>query len=298
MPVLSRVLLLIAVAACAGRAASGPDAPLAAAQELLAADRAFSRASARADVVTGLAAMFDESVTMPIPGNRFAEGKREAVRALRANPLNAESRVTWNPARVGISADGQHGFTFGYMTLQMPDSAPAPLKYLAYWIKTREGWRVAVYRRRRHTRAPPSVEMMGPALPSRMVAPTSNESVIASHRSSLDRAERDFSDTAQVTGLGRAFEMFGSADAINVGDASAATFIVGSRAIGAAIGADSPPAGSPVTWAPERVLVASSGDLGVTIGYLRPRDPSATPIPFFTIWRRATPNDRWLYIAE
>jgi ketosteroid isomerase-like protein len=297
---LRSVLVVAAVAGCATpRIAAGPGVPHAVAEDLLAADRAFSEASAKTDVVAGLAAMFDHRVTMPVQGNRFAEGKDEAMKALRENAMNARSRLSWTPVRVGVSADGQHGFTFGYMTLQMPDSAPVPLKYLSYWVKTREGWRVAVYRRRRHATAPPSAEMMAPALPPRIVASTANASVIAMYAESLDREERAFSDSAQIIGLGRAFEMFGSADAINLGDGNASTFIVGSAAIGQAIGAGSPPPGSPVTWAPDRVLVASSGDLGVTIGYLRPNSaPNSAAIPFFTIWRRATPADRWRYVAE
>ena len=39
------------------------------------------------------------------------------VQALRANPDNAGARLEWAPIRGGISADGQHGFTFGYMTV-------------------------------------------------------------------------------------------------------------------------------------------------------------------------------------
>jgi hypothetical protein len=183
------------------------------------------------------------------------------------------------------------------MTLQMPDSAPVPLKYLSYWVRKPEGWRVVVYRRRRHAEPPPSAELMPAALPPRIVAPTTNGSIIAMYRASLDREERAFSDSAQVIGLGPAFVKFGSADAINLGDFNTSTFIVGSEAIGRAIGAGAPGNGSPVRWAPDTVLVASSGDLGVTIGFLRPNaTPPAAPIPFFTIWRRETTADRWLYV--
>jgi hypothetical protein len=185
------------------------------------------------------------------------------------------------------------------MTLQMPDSAPVPLKYLAYWVRKPEGWRVRVYRRRRYAEPPPEVEVMQAALPPSLVRPTTNGDIIAMYRASLDREERAFSDSAQVIGLGPAFAMFGSADAINLGDFNVSTFIVGAEAIGRAIGAGAPPPGSPVRWAPDTVLVASSGDLGVTIGYLRPNaSPDAAPIPFFTIWRRVSLGDRWLYIAE
>jgi ketosteroid isomerase-like protein len=297
---LRRLVLLTAIAGCAyPRAPSGPTAPRVAADELFATDVAFSEASAKTDAVTGLAAMFDYLIAMPIQGNRFAQGKDQAVEALRANVINARSRVTWTPVRVGVSADGQHGFTAGYMTLQMPDSAPVPLKYLAYWVRKPEGWRVRVYRRRRYAEPPPEVEVMQAALPPSLVRPTTNGDIIAMYRASLDREERAFSDSAQVIGLGPAFAMFGSADAINLGDFNVSTFIVGAEAIGRAIGAGAPPPGSPVRWAPDTVLVASSGDLGVTIGYLRPNaSPDAAPIPFFTIWRRVSLGDRWLYIAE
>ena len=67
--------------------------------------------------------------------------------ALRAVPANATSRIEWAPVRGGVSADGAHGFTFGYMTQRRADGTRAPLKYLAYWVRRPEGWRVAVYRR-------------------------------------------------------------------------------------------------------------------------------------------------------
>jgi hypothetical protein len=50
------------------------------------------------------------------------------------------------------------------------------------------------------------------------------------------------------------------------------------------------------------VLVAPSGDLGISFGMIRPNQapppgqPAATP--FFTIWMRDGPGDPWLYVAE
>jgi hypothetical protein len=249
--------------------------------------------------------MFDERIAMPVPGNRFTENKAEAVEALRSNPGNARSSTDWHPVGGGISADGQHGFTFGYMTLRIPDSAAVSARYLSYWIKRPEGWRVAVYRRRRYARPPVSVALLPSVLPARLVAPATRSSTLESYRVSLDRAERDFSDSAQKIGIGPAFEMFGSEDAVNMGPGDSPGFIIGSAAIGRSVaGNAAPSADSPVTWWPDRVLVASSGDLGVTIGMLRPNTPggginqSAPPIPFFTIWRRSGPGDRWLYVAE
>ena len=77
------------------------DSPKAAVDELLAADRAFSAASAKTDVVAGLSAMFADDVVMPVPSGQFAEGKSAATAALAANADNAKSRIEWRPAGSG-----------------------------------------------------------------------------------------------------------------------------------------------------------------------------------------------------
>src|SRR5687768_11960179 len=121
--------------------------PAAVADELLAADRAFSSASATTDFVSGLGAMFADDVVMAIPGTSFAEGRAAAVAALQSNPANVTSKAEWEPIRAGVSADGQHGFTFGYMTIRRGDGTIVPAKYMAYWVKGADGWRVAAYKR-------------------------------------------------------------------------------------------------------------------------------------------------------
>lgn len=278
--------------------------PQAAVDELLAADRAFSTAAAKTDVVTGLTAMFAPDVIVPVPGNVFADGRDKAAEALRANPDNAKSRVDWTPVRGGISADGRHGFTFGYMTLHRPDGTDVPIKYLAYWIKSRDGWRVAAYKRRPRPAGEVSTSLMTPSLPAQLIAPATDARAIAKHRASLEDAERSFSRDAQTMGIGPAFEQYGSADAMNMGGPTDAGFVVGSAAIGRNVGAGSPPNTSPVVWAPDHnAFVASSGDLGVTFGFIRAKEAAAdgkpqTPIPFFTVWRRASATAPWKYIAE
>jgi ketosteroid isomerase-like protein len=285
------------IAACARTAQVGSVAlaPQSAVDELLAADRAFSEASARTDLITGLAAMFAPDVAMPVPG-RWVEGAPAVIEALRANPANAQSRLEWTPIRGGISADGQQGFTFGYMTLRRPDSTSAPMKYLAYWVKGPGGWRVAVYRRRPRPEGAVSLGAMAPSLPVRMVA--FDPSGTGRFGESLAESERSFSRDAQRIGLGPAFAQYGRADAVNMGGATDTTFVFGAEAIARGV-----PAGSSVSWGPNRVIVASSGDLGVTIGMIypnqRPADGSQPAgFPFFTVWRRSGPAAPWRYIAE
>jgi len=269
--------------------------------ELLAADRAFSAASANTDLISGLTAMFADDVVIPNPPGQFAEGKAAVVAMLRANADNARSRTEWTPVRGGVSADGQHGFTAGFMTLNRPDGAALALKYLAYWVKRSEGWRVAAYKRARAGEGSAYHAMIAPLLPAQLVAPSTDAAVITRHRESLDAAERAFSNEAQKIGLGPAFVKFGSDDSLNLGGASDAGLVVGAENIARTVSAGQPAGGSTLNWAPDRVIVASSGDLGVTIGMIHPNAPAAgqpANFPFFTIWRRQSATAPWRYVAE
>jgi ketosteroid isomerase-like protein len=301
--VLGALGVLIAVVAWQWNVAAREMTPQQAVEELLAADRGFATAADGKDVVAALSAMFAPDVVMPAPPGQFARGAEAAIQALRANPDNLTSRVTWAPVRGGISADGHHGFTFGYMTITKPDGTTAAAKYLGYWVKRPEGWRLAVFKRSRAEKAAESPAAMPPSLPAAIVPASQDAASIKVHADSLDAAERAFSNEAQKIGIGPAFVKYGSNDAVNMGPPNQPQFIVGSEAIGRSVGAGYP-AGSPgVSWAPDSVIVASSGDLGVTIGFIRPNAPSQDPnapsaFPFFTIWRRAGPSAQWRYIAE
>ena len=296
------VLLTIAAAlqaplvspVCAEAPAPAPQAPL---DELLAADRAFSDLASRTNVVNAMAAMLDEGVLMPVPNGGFARGRADALNAIAASGRALSSRAEWAPVRGGLSADGRHGFSLGYMTVRVADGSVRLAKYLSYWVRRPEGWRVALYRRAPRPEGAVHPSMLPPALPGRVVAASPRGETIRGAERSLDAAERAFSDDAQRIGLGPAFARWGSADAANMGRGPA--FRIGA----AAIGADMPPAPpSPVRWAPEGVLVAASGDLGVTWGWIRPNGVAAAgqpaAFPYFTIWRRAAPAAPWRYVAE
>jgi len=275
--------------------------PREAVDELLNTDRSFAEAAKRLNTVDALTAMFADDVTAPAPGNIYVQGKAKVVEALRANKDNLESRAEWAPIRGGISADGLHGFTFGYMSVVKKDDSKTELKYLAYWIKGKDGWRVAAYRRRPRPAGALVVEMMAPAIPQRMVPPDPSAANIKRYASSLSAAEQAFSDEAQRIGIGAAFTKYGRADAVNMGGNNDSGFVVGAEAIGRSVGQGSPTDSSEVEWNADRVLVASSGDLGITFGMIRIKKPEPNgpkAVPFFTIWRRDTSSDPWRYIAE
>ena len=283
--------------------AQEPATPQAAVDELLAADRAFAAAAASRTVVEALAPMMASDAVMPTPNAAFARGKDKVVEALTGNPDNVKGKVEWFPIRGGLSADGQHGFTVGYMTLTRPDNSRVPVKYLSYWVKQPEGWRVAIYKRSRSAEGAVPRELLAPALPAALVKPSADTALREKFRVSLEQAEKAFSDEAQVIGIGPAFAKHGSPDAVNMGGPDTATFIIGSEAIGKNVGAGRPVNESSVTWAADyAVLVASSGDLGATMGMIKRKGevPAGQPaaVPFVTIWRRPSPTAIWKYVAE
>lgn len=271
------------------------------ANELLEADRRYAAASRAMLLPDAMSAMWASDVIVPAPGGVFLEGAEKALAPLRANAAAAASRASWTPIRVGVSADGLHGFTFGFMTITRPDSTKSHWKYMAYWVKRDGVWRAQVYKR-----APREIEtvdttMMPASLPAKMQAPITDAAIVERHRASLAAAEAEFSREAQTIGLGAAFTKFGSPDAVNMGPPKGG-YLVGASAIGASIGEGESSTSSPVSWAADyKAIVASSGDLGVTIGFIRqnqPSEPARPPFPFFTIWRRPNVNTPWRYIAE
>jgi ketosteroid isomerase-like protein len=281
----------------------GAAQPKTVADELLAADAAASAASAKTTVIPGLTAMFAQDVIMQAPVVGFARGVAAATEALKANPDNLTGKVDWTPVRAGVSGDGLHGFTFGYMTLRRPDSSTAAIKYLAYWVKRDGRWQVAAYKRRLRAAGEVSLTVMAPSMPDQLVAASSDPKVRESFEQSIMAAEKAFSDEAQKIGLGPAFAKYGSADAMNMGGPNDAAFVIGSEAIGKSVGAGQPTDSSAVSWSADSAIAASSGDFGVTFGYIRSNAPSGTtpaqpPVPFFTIWRRASTSAPWRYIAE
>ena len=307
MPLGNPVILLLGLmlsAACWGASASVQPAqsPQSVADELLAADRAASAASAKTTVIPGVTALFAPDVVMQAPGVGFARGVAAATASLRGNPDNITASLDWTPVRAGIAGDGQHGFTFGFMTLHKTDGTTVPLKYLAYWVKRDGRWQVAAYKRRPRPAGEVSTALLAPALPALVLSPSTDPDALANHSRSLTAAEQAFSDEAQRIGLGPAFVKHGSADAMNMGGPNDAGFVIGSDAIGKAIGAGQSTATSSVSWSADSVIVSSSGDLGVTFGYIRANvkegEPQRPPIPFFTIWRRDGPTAPWRYIAE
>lgn len=276
-------------------------APMAAVTTLLDIDRAFSKTSSDLSMRAALDAMFADGVIAPWQRGEIVKGKAAVIRAVLQSP-DSIAKLSWAPIRGGVSADGLHGFTFGYLAAEYPDGRLAHSKYMAYWVREPRGWRVAAWKRRPIGAAPLASEPLPPSLPRRLLKATTDGDVIARYYRSLVNAEAGFSSLAQRVGLSRAFTDMGSDDAVNMGGPDDPQFVVGAANIAktvAPVNGDQP---ASITWGADTALVASSGDLGITFGVIRTKAPDAgTSSPgaaFFTIWRRASLSTPWRYIAE
>jgi ketosteroid isomerase-like protein len=302
LALLSALFLTPAVACAPVNAAPAgfSQSPAAIADGLLAADRAFAAAASGKPAAEALDAMIADDVVMfIIPAPTQAPNRAEA-QAIMGQAFGSEPvTLRWAPVRGGVSADGQHGFTYGFMDQLVAGKPPKLGKYVAYWIRQADGWRAASLQIVPRADGDVVTAMRAPALPDWLVPPTTDAALIESYRASLDKVERAFSDESQTIGLGAGFKKYGSADAMNVG--GGADFVYGNVAIGEAQGGDAPNP-SPLRWAPDGVVVASSGDLGFTYGYLVRNGPTPpgrlARIPWVTIWRRNSPSGPWLYVAE
>ena len=292
-----RALLLALLVLAAPAVAKSPRRAV---NELLSTDRAFAAASAKAAPVAGITAMFDNDVVVPMPGTDagILVGKQAVTEDFRADPAFTDGHVTWAPVRGGISADGTQGFTFGFLTAGSGDPKKRKRKYLSYWIKRPEGWRVVTYRQIARDPGRVSMKMKPPALPAFTASPKTDPALDAANQASLAAAEQAYSDRAQIVGTGPAAREFGRPDAMSMYWGS--DFHYGLKAVVADFRNDKGPA--LIHWNTDRSFVASSGDLGVSIGLVKDNGYEGTDphqsTPFFTVWKRERPGAPWRYIAE
>jgi hypothetical protein len=290
---LAAFLAPVAIVAAPVAAAQAPQAAL---DELLGAERALSTSAAKLPPAQGIASLLaDNGLLFTRQGP--VRGPAAAAANLAANPANKGDHASWHSIRGGVSGDGLQGFTLGYLDLAGGTGTTARRRYLAYWVRRANGWRVAALKQVLRAEGEVEPPAQPAALPRRAIAPDSARA--ASHRASLIAVEKAFSDRAQVVGLHQAFQENGRPDAIHIFGQKG--FAIGLAAIGEN-GAGEAPGPAGIHWSADDAIVASSGDLGVTIGTIRPNTPGAEgepqAIPFFTVWMRDDPAQPWRYIAE
>lgn len=279
--------------------AAAQQSPQAVLDELVAAERSLSEAAAKLDPAEGIASMIAADGVLMTPKGPM-RGPEAALASLKANPANAGKYASWRSIRGGVSADGQQGFTLGYLDIEGGDAARAHRRYLAYWVRGANGWRVAALKQILQAPDETIVPAQQPDLPVAIVAPDPDRT--SEHTQSLIAAEKSFSDRAQEIGITQAFQEFGQPDATHIfGPTGFAIGLAAIRANHEQAERAAGPGPTPINWSADSAIVASSGDLGVTIGAIRRNTPTAegpASNPFFTIWRRDGPDKPWRYIAE
>ena len=132
--------LLALVLACTGVWAQ-PAAPLAAQNELMAADRAFSRLSmTRGRPHAYLAMAMSNARLFGADGAAPVQGRAQAFRALGRRQVG---RMGWEPATAGVSGDGRMGWTDGRWEVTRGNTVLSRGYYLTIWVKdSRNAWRV------------------------------------------------------------------------------------------------------------------------------------------------------------
>jgi len=262
----------------------------------------FKRAVVTADdgyMTSSLSRLFADDGFMLGPGPITERGPAGVTRVLSRDTLNPTTKVRMTTIGGDVSADGQDGFSYGYLDGMRAKGDSVPGWYHAYWRRDKGGqWRVlAMVRRRR-----PVGET------SRFKAPAPLASTQCRDGKAVDTAavlkqvmaaDLAFSDSA-ARSVANAFAMFASDDAAKSGKEAA--FVYGKEAIRSLY---EPPPPNGLKWWPEIGTVSRSGDFGFTVGGAGPRvAPPDAPPPnpataghYFTIWRRDA-NGQWRYVID
>lgn len=218
-----------------------------------------------------------------------------ATRAfLERDSLNGKSRALVVIVRLDVSADGNDGYSYGYLDVIRPNGDTLPGAFKAYWRRGRDGqWRTLCFGRGR--RAPGPLTQLPDSLTPRATEYKSwpmRDTVEA--WASLRATEVAFSDSS-ATSIMAAFMSFAAPDA---GKIDGSGYVFGREAIGREY-LTPPPGFAGIAWHAERGTVAGSNDLGFNFGPVTERNGASRPSSggFFTIWRRQ-PNGEWKYLVD
>ena len=225
------------------------------------------------------------------PGLPVIEGREAVARELDA----ADSGSTRRPLVIELSADGSQGFTAGRTTVPSGDSTRHG-KYLAYWRRDPEGWRLWAIVANPSPSAPDTPPDSGVARARGGGTPRA-----AATPDALETADSAFSALSESAGVGPAFREFAEPAALTLMGPGHG-MVWGDSAIGAYFGS-AIPATDGLAWTPRVAHLAPSGDLGFTIGDAIYRHaPAGGPeqrfyTKYLTVWRRQA-DGRWRYAAD
>jgi ketosteroid isomerase-like protein len=258
----------------------------AARESLRAADHAVSAAAETRGLAGGLVPHLADSADVLIPGAVLVRGRDAAVAVIRSSQF-ADTRMKLEPVRVDVSADGRSGYTYGGATRLAADSS-SPVRYIAYWNREGADWKIAAF----HFNLSPEPVTPPPAGffpdPPASAAAVSGVDVAAALEQIM-QADRDFAALAMAQNPGVAFGTWAAPDGALLGGQ------YGREAIMAAFAGG----GGTLEWGPVAGRMATSGDLGYTVGTAvrRGADGRVGYTKYLTVWRRQ-PNGEWRWVVD
>lgn len=260
-------------------------------ESLRAADVAFSSASATKGFVATMAEAISPDVAILIDGAPIVHGASPVRELLLAQPSLRDVRVSWQPIRALVSADGTLGVTIGFTSILGPSVDQHRFgRYVSVWrAGTSNSWQLVAH-----------VQTGLPVSQSDIVLPSSAFDGVKGRptpQGEFAQADLAFAQMAKDRSASAAFESFSAPDGItfagtgelNVGPANI-------RARMHANGADR----SRWQWWPRLVIASPSADLGATIGEAEIlQEGSATPAlsKYVTIWVRQ-PDGSLKYVVD
>jgi len=300
--------LAIAVAVgCAGRGGKGSEKPIparsAARDSLLALDVARTDSVRTLGAVNGVVALLHDDIAYLRAGVGAVYG-RENVRAmLNATTTAAGTPVQWQPLGGGLSADGSFGYTYGIAEIEPPTAGGTAgqrmpgvgrlERYIAVWRRTATApWRVVAYSEVGGTSVP-EAPLAGTTPPAQPVGGREG-----SQRADLIQVDNDFSDEASRTGLAAAFSsyvapngiLFAGTELVTGPDEVRELYARGNNR-------------TSLVWRPVHSGIASSGDLGFTVGEYVATGTNANGAvsqrfgKYLTVWRKQR-DGRWRFVAD
>ena len=259
---------------------------------LVEASRTLSNDMERFGAREALGKALASDAMLLMPRQPALIGDRAGREFLERHPT-APTAMRWETMRAESSADGRDGYTVerGFVTADLGEGVrEVPALFLIYWrMRPESGWKVLsfVY----NIRAPDSSRLVAlDGANGEASAPPSTGSADQSQLLEIDRA---FAKTAEERGVGVAFGEFAAPNALVLDD--------GHPRVGpaAARQAFTFPQGETLTWSPTRAAIATSGDLGLTIGDGTYRTASGQSFhsKYLSIWKRQ-PDGSWRYAAD
>ena len=278
-------------------------APLSEAEEahdaLLRADLGRADSVAHRGYADGLSGLFTDDVVYLRGGLPIVLGRPAARAIIAAESLGTRATVRWQPVRAEASLDGRSGYSYGYSIYgaAQPTSTSVRIdRYIAFWRRDAQGWRIAGYAETYGT--PPAPLSLPPAAQAAALKDTP----MPPTRGALEAirsADSDFSRDATKLGTGEAFGRYAADDAqIFSGPGE---FITGPRAITQSFGPTTTT--NVLVWHPVHGEVSAAGDLGFTVGnavFTGQREVGAPIVrysKYLTVWKKQR-DGSWRFVVD